>query len=522
MIQFRALATTLLMSAAFIIAVPVSGQNKAKKSQDNLPAKIQRVIGENSLKQFPVSGPTSSDDWLKSGADEITKRLAEKPITKRAKNIILVVGDGMGVSTLTAGRIYAGQLEGRSGEEGYLSFEEFPYSALVKTYNTDAQTADSAGTASAMNTGVKTRIGVINTPPEQPSDTCEGTLDNRLKTIAQVAEEHGMATGIVSSARLTHATPAAVYAVASSRNWESDISLPEGADITKCPDIAQQLVSPLGGNGLEVALGGGRGSFIPTDEGGRREDGRNIVDEFLAMSDNAAYATDRASLAKIDPTKTDKIIGLFKGSHLSFELDKPETEPTLVELAEVAVKRLSQNPKGFYLMIEGGRVDHAHHNGNAARALEETRMLSETVAKIASMVDLSETLILVTADHSHTFTIAGYPRRGNNILSVVVAPDAKNGEPRTDKNDRAYTTLGYANGRGAVSVKKRPDVDHKTATSQDFQQQALVRLSSETHGGEDVGLFAVGPWAHLVRGTMEQHLIYHIMLHAITYDNPEN
>ena len=125
-------------------------------------------------------------------------------------------------------------------------------------------------------------------------------------------------------------------------------------------------------------------------------------------------------------------------------------------------------------------------------------------------VNLDETLVVVTADHSHTFTISGYPKRGNPILDTIVEPD---GKPKLGKDGKPITTLGYANGPGAVKEGEPRPVPANT-TAPDYKQQSLVPLDSETHGGEDVAIFAGGPWAHLFAGVVEQNYIYHVIDHA--------
>ena len=134
---------------------------------------------------------------------------AQSAQVTKAKNVILFVGDGMGISTLTAARILKGQRAGNPGEEGYLSFEEFPYSAQVKTYNVDAQTPDSAGTMTAMISGVKTDVGVIGVDEDIERGVCSTVSGNELLTATELAEIKGLATGVISTARITHATPAA-------------------------------------------------------------------------------------------------------------------------------------------------------------------------------------------------------------------------------------------------------------------------------------------------------------------------
>ena len=137
----------------------------------------------------------------------------------KAKNVILFIGDGMGVSTVTAARIYAGQKKGQSGEEYVLPFESFENVALVKTYNSNAQVPDSAGTASAMHTGVKTKIGVLGVGRDVTAGDCESGLANSLPILGEQATARGLALGIVSTARITHATPASVYSRTPDRGW---------------------------------------------------------------------------------------------------------------------------------------------------------------------------------------------------------------------------------------------------------------------------------------------------------------
>jgi alkaline phosphatase len=135
-----------------------------------------------------------------------------------------------------------------------------------------------------------------------------------------------------------------------------------------------------------------------------------------------------------------------------------------------------------------------------------------------SKVNLDDTLIIVTADHSHTFTMAGYPVRGNNILGLVVEVDDKGLAEETakgDKNRQAFTTLGYANGKGARGGASRPDLTQNQVIHPDYKQEATVPLGDETHGGEDVAIFANGAGAYLVRGSMEENWIFFVMKEAM-------
>lgn len=446
---------------------------------------------------------------------------AEAAPAAAKRNVILFLGDGMGVSTVTAARIYAGQQAGQPGEDHALSFERFPNVALIKTYNVDAQVADSAGTMSAIVTGEKTRIGHISVAAAAAHDDCPAALDNVLPTLLEQAEAAGFATGVISTARITHATPAATYAHVPNRDWESDAQLPAAAAQAGCRDIARQLVEFDQGDGIELVLGGGRVPFLPADTAdpefpevrGIRADGRNLIDEWRAANATGRYVWDRSGFDALSPADDGPVLGLFQPSHMQFEADRagdPGGEPSLAEMTAFAIDKLSADPEGFFLMVEAGRIDHAHHGANAYRALVDTVALSDAVQTALERTDHAETLVLVTADHSHSFTISGYPRRGNPILGKVVGPD---GERATDSDGRPYTTLGYQNGPGYQDPL--PDLTDVDTAAPDYRQIGAYPLSSETHGGEDVAAFATGPGAELVRGVMEQNLLYDVMHRAL-------
>ncbi|WP_022696350.1 alkaline phosphatase [Euryhalocaulis caribicus] len=463
-------------------------------------------------------------DYAADARAALSDRLARIPVTGRAKNVIVFVGDGLSISTATAARILDGQLRGVDGESNALSFEKFPYTGLSKTYSHDFQVSDSAATATAIMTGSKTRSGMINvTLDAQPSD-CGPDAPNRLQSLAEIAETAGKATGLVSTARITHATPATVYAHVPERDWESDDDVPEGLR-ESCPDIARQLIEWPAGDGLELAMGGGRAGFLPEDmadpehegEFGNRLDGRDLTAEWVEKAgENGAYVWNREQFDALDAAGAPRVLALFEPSHMQYDADRaddPAGEPSLSEMTAKAIDILSTDEDGFFLMVEGGRIDHAHHAGNAYRALTDAVAFSKAVETALSKVDPAETLIVVTADHGHTLTISGYPARGNPILGLAATPaaliKAQDGKP--------YTTLGYANGPGAVDGE-RPDLSDVDVRDKDFRQQALVPSGSETHTGDDVPIYAKGPWAHLLTGVVEQNYIFHAMRHAMTYE----
>jgi len=478
----------------------------------------------------PVKDNHSSPYWFQQG--KTASEQAAPPINQnKAKNIILVVGDGMGITTHTAARIFAGQQRGLAGEEFTLSFESLPYSALIKTYNTDQQTPDSAGTMTALVSGEKTKAGVLAISDQASRSDCASGQKNQLKTLFDLAEAQQKATGIVTTARVTHATPAALYAHSVERNWESDNNLTDEARQNGCRDIAQQLIDqqhPQQQNqqqhkGLEVILGGGKRHFLPDSEGGKRQDNQNLIQSWQQLNKHHVI-TSLEQLQKADLSQ-DHWLGLFADSHIPYVDQRDEHTPGLLQMTQAALTRLQHNPDGYALMIEAGRIDHAHHDGSGHKALKETEELHTTVQWLLDNIDLSETLLIVTADHSHTLALAGYPTRGNPILGVVVSND-KHGYPDSSpyklKDGGFYTSMNYRNGPGAVNWqqdKARPSVNPEQALLPDYKQQALVPLDYETHGGEDVALYAAGPWAHLFGGTMEQHWVYHVMQHALSNED---
>ncbi|WQG84682.1 alkaline phosphatase [Kangiella aquimarina] len=493
--------------------------------------------------------PESSVDWTKTNAwfeagqnTVITANETDVNLTRgSAKNVILFVGDGMGVSTVTAARILAGQIEGQTGEEYQLSFDKFPVAGLLKTYNTNQQTPDSAGTMTAMISGAKTKAGVIGLSEKALRADCASGQGEELVTAIELAEMAGKSTGIISTARITHATPAATYAKSSERNWESDDGLSEEAKTNGCKDIAQQLIDFNYGDGIDVVLGGGRRHFIPsslTDEegkNGKRQDGQNLISLWQSKHSNGQYVFDQSGFDAVDTTVADKLLGLFNSSHMEYEADRANDvagEPSLSQMTEKSLQILSKNDKGFFLTVESGRVDHAHHAGNAYRALYDAVEFAKAIEVAMNSVDLNETLIVVTADHSHVLTLAGYPTRGNPILGLVKTNDSAGNpesEPVLAGDERPYTTLGYTNGLGYANYgddsfgDQRYSEQHNTGrhvhTDEDtessgFHQESLVPLGSETHAGEDVGVYAIGPGAQLLRGVNEQSMVFHAIDYA--------
>jgi len=334
----------------------------------------------------------------------------------------------------------------------------------------DAQTPDSAGTMTAMVSGVKTDVGVIGVDEDIVRGDCSTVAGNELVTALELAELAGKSTGIISTARITHATPAATYAKSADRNWEDISDMPEAAVTAGCRDIAEQLANfeanlearfdGVDVNGLEVVFGGGRRHFLPKDSAfnssdaasvveGDRTDGRDLTAEWSTTYPAGSYVFDQSGFDAIYTDTATNVFGLFNESHMQYEADLGNDiagEPSIAEMTQKAIAILDNNPNGFFLSVESGRIDHSHRAGSAYGALTDTIAFSEAIAIADEMTNDEDTLIIVTADHGHVFTIAGYPKRGNPILGKVVGVGKT--EVSLAADDMPYTTLGYTNGRG--------------------------------------------------------------------------
>jgi alkaline phosphatase len=508
---------------------------------------------DNSSKQGDNFSPLISHNdnlWYAAGAKQVSSLNTQlQQINTRAgaaQNIILFIGDGMSLTTVTAARILEGQQQGFSGEENSLSFESFPFSGLAKTYAVDAQVPDSASTATAIMTGVKTDNRIVGLSEKAVIGDCVSGFGNELVSALDLAEIAGLSTGIVTSTRVTHATPAALYAKSAHRDWEDPSQMPQSAIRAGCEDIASQLVNyesnlaarfaNAESNGIEVVMGGGQRHFLPagvdgnvTSNRGQRPDNRNLVAEWQIAYPDGLYVDNLSDFIHAVNDDTERLLGLFNTSHLRYEADRKDKqlEPSLSDMTAKAIAILDNNPKGFFLMVEAGRIDHAHHAGNAYNALEDTIELSKAVKTAIESTDADNTLIIVTADHGHVFTMAGYPKRGNPILGKVVS--VGDSEPTLAADNQPYTTLSYANGRGHRHLDSetnadagylldiaagRHDLSAIDTTLPGFYQEALVPYDYETHSGEDVPIYATGPGSHLITGSNEQTIIFHAINHA--------
>lgn len=472
--------------------------------------------------------------WERVGEHEMEMALGKAELIKRrAKNAILFIGDGLGVSTITAGRILKGQLAGGSGEEHMLAMDTLPYTGKSKTYSVSSQTADSTSTATAFMSGVKTNNWVIGLSATVNRMNCEASLqeENILSNWIREAKEQGKSVGVVTTTAINHGTPAAAYAHSPFRFWADDSGIPPPFQAMGCKDISLQMYESR--HDFEVLLGGGRRHFRhvnATDEDGspgRRMDGRDLIAEWIEdMGDQGRYVSNKTQLDDVDVENTDYLLGMFGYNHMNYETDRnPEEEPSITEMTEKAIQILSKNPNGYALLVEGGRIDQAHHGNNAYRALHDTIAFDDAIQFAMDATEENDTLLMVTADHGNVMTLGGYSDRGTPILGLTT----EDGEIKQAMDGANYTVLMYTNGNipsGASDEDEdgedscdhmwREDMDEEQAGDIDYVQQALVPLRfGSTHGGEDVSVMARGPYSYLVTGVNEQTHIANVIRYAL-------
>ncbi len=289
----------------------------------------------------------------------------------KAKNLILMVSDGMNNGTLSAANHWMKLTENKESEWMRLYTDSLAKRLLVETTCADSLVTDSAAASSAWGIGHRVNMGSINT-------MSDGSMPTPL---AVLAKQHGKSVGMVSTARITHATPAGFAASVANRNMEDP--------------IAVQYLE----RALDVLLGGGDKHFNPI----ARKDKRNLYADYA----QAGYrvVTKRSTMQQLKHTKN-PILGVFCKDHLPYCIDRTHKEslkqqiPSLEEMTQVALKHLSQNPEGFVLQVEAGRVDHAGHANDPATILFEQLEFDRTIGLVRAFAEKEgDTLVAVTTDH---------------------------------------------------------------------------------------------------------------------------
>lgn len=345
----------------------------------------------------------------------------------------------------------------------------------------------------------------------------------RTKSIAHWAHEAKKATGFITTTRVTHASPAPLFAHSANRYWENDMEMANDCnpDEWDLDDIAEQLVYNHIAKQFKVVLGGGRREFLSNttqDEEGKmglRQDGKNLIKEWLDEHEGMGtreYVWNKDQLISLDLNSTDYILGLFESDYMKYDYQAQADplEPTLSDLVEVGIKMMQKEANGYFLFVEGGRIDTAHHSGYAKVSMDETRAFSDAIALAQSMTDPRDTLIVVSADHAHTMTYNGYPARGNNIMGIADI---------SEHDNLPFSTLSYINGPGHENLftntyGERDDVSTHDRDAYNFRSYGLFPLSSESHGADDVGVYALGPHGHLFVGAYEQNAIPYMLAYA--------
>jgi alkaline phosphatase len=438
--------------------------------------------------------------------------------------VLFFLGDGMGITTLTASRIY------QVGEDGELTIDTLPETAFIKTYSHDAQVTDSAPSMSAYMTGVKMNNEVISMTPETSAyntttlagyvaganSTCPASGNGApVTTLLEIAKARGMATGVVTTTRITHATPAATYAHICHRDGENN--------------IATQLVPGGAGyntallDGVDVVFGGGVRHFVPgTTAGSSRTDARDLIAEMKAAG--YSYASSRSEFDKL-PSRG-KLLGLFTASHMAYDLDRDAAkEPSLADMTSRAIDQLVTNDKGMFLMVEGGRIDHALHETTARKALQDTIAFDNAIKVAIDKMrafdpDLKNTLIVVTADHDHTLVLNGYAALTGK--SSAANPGVlgllrlyADGSLSRDTSGNPFTIIGFGNGESRLAT--RTALTDAQVFDKAYHQEATIPMAagSETHGGGDVFLGAVGKGAGSFAGVMENTAVFGLIRKAV-------
>ncbi len=484
----------------------------------------------------------------KAGNAEITvkannqKRTVHYTITdekavKKAKNVILMIGDGMSLQAREITRILSkGMTEGKFND--LLEMEKMSNMALVTTSGYDSLVTDSANSASAYATGQK---GTVNSMGTYTDSTANPFDDPKVENIVELVKRtRGMATGLVSTANITDATPAAMVAHTRKRSEQNFIS----------QDMITEQHRP------DVILGGGSRHFLPmTTPGSKRKDETNVVEEFKALGYD--ISTTKSELAKTSKD-ADKLLGLYQLDNMDVYIDRamlknPEVlkgfndQPGLVEMTDKAIQALSKNKNGFFLMVEGACVDKQLHSMDWQRAAYDNIEFDKAVGKAKEFASKNEdTLIIVVADHAHGASITGtYHEMDGKTGREAVRTYAKAGFPTfEDRDGDGYPDNPNPDVTLAVQFANHPDayIDYKF---KDKPQSPAIMAdgkavanpngkgefytgnipsdeTSEVHSADDVVLNADGPGAEYFKGVMDNTEIFFGMVRALGLDGTKN
>ncbi len=506
------------------------GKNGESSSDDKTGRYTLRDVYFKNAGQVTVDVQVKGDSWAEARRVSYQVVMAQAP-GKPAKNVILFVGDGMSLPMRTAARVLSkGMKEGKFN--GLLEMEQMEEIGLLTTSGMDSLVTDSANSASAYATGHKSAVNALGVYPNSSKDPFD---DPRVENIVELAKRsRNMATGLVTTADITDATPAAMVAH-SRRRGELNA-------------IAEQMLDPA--RRPDVIMGGGSSHFLPqSTPGSKRKDNRNLLTEF----EQAGYkfVGDRTSLSQAGTP--DKLLGLFQLSNMNVYIDREITknpavlgafadQPNLMEMTDKAIQTLSKNPNGFFLMVEGASIDKQAHPMDWERAVYDTIEMDKAlgVAKRFAAKN-NDTLIIVTADHSHGMSITGTyherdgktGREGVRVYADSVFPtfEDKNGDGFPDNPSPDVTlAIGWANHPdyrddfkfNPVPLEPTKIVDGKAVPNLERDPQGVLitgnlplNVDNEVHTADDVPVNASGPGAGYFNGVKDNTEVFYGIVNAL-------
>lgn len=476
--------------------------------------------------------------WAGGKSQSVTWEVYGTP-ARKARNVILFVGDGLSMAHRTAARMLSkGMVEGRySGE---LAIDDMPHMALVSTAGTDSIVTDSANSMSAYTTGHKS---CVNAMGAYCARNKSGLGHPKVETVAELVKRRnsGMAVGVVTNTEIEDATPAGMVAHVRRR---SDYD-----------DIVRMFfeVKP------EVMLGGGSAYFLPkSDPAGKRKDEENYLEKFKAAGYRHVATASEMKAAAAEPG-TRRVLGLFHVSNLDGALDrnllkkgtvpKYPDQPDLADQTQAAIDILSKGPNGFVLMVESGMIDKYSHALDWERAVYDTIMLDNAVAvakRFAGQRD--DTLIVVVPDHAHPVSIIGTyddARPGERVRDKMgVYNEAKfpnypkagpeGYPPSIDVTRRlAFVFAGFpdhcTSGKPYLGGPFRPteSKENKAVANETFCTPEAMRMQGNlpftqpqgVHAADDVVLTAMGPGAELFRGRVDNTRVFRVIATALGLGN---
>lgn len=420
---------------------------------------------------------TSVVTWNMTRSDVI--KADEKENDAKIKNVIVLIGDGMGPSYMTAHRYMKDNP--KTFEMEQTEFDKHLVGTQV-TYPEDEHQniTDSASAATAMSAGVKTYNAAIAVDNDKTN----------VKTVLEQAKERGKSTGLVATSEITHATPAAFGAHDVSRKNMDAIG----------NDYFDEKIN--GKHKVDVLLGGGVNNFVRKD--------RNLTEEF--KKDGYSYVTDRQQLLN---DKSDQILGLFAPGGFDKMIDRNDKAPSLEEMTNAAIDRLNKNKNGFFLMVEGSQIDWAGHDNDVVAAMSEMEDFERAFkAAIEFAKKDKHTLVVATADHStggfslgtkgeYNFDVKPIKaaKRTPDFMAAEIAKGASVEETLKKYIDLELTPEEMKSVNDVAPSKDVTKIDN--AIEAIFNKRSYTGWTTEGHTGEDVGVYAFGPGKYLFAGVQE-------------------